>query len=455
VTDRPDLVIDGATLVTGRGRRQASIAVRGGRIAAIGNARDLSAPSRIDAAGLLAMPGFVDTHVHLMEPASPEREDWPHGTRAAAASGVTTIVEHTHAAPVRTVADVEHKIEWAGERSVVDFGLAAHAWPDAIDEVPALWAAGVAFFKVFTCTTHGVPGFLPGPLGDLFRAVAEAGAVCLVHCEDESLTAHAEAALRAAGRTDGSVVPEWRSREAELVAVGVATELAGSADARIAVAHASHPAVVDSVQAARRRGAQVVAESCPQYFTLLESEVLTEAGRRKFTPPARARSDGDRRAMWRSLESGAIHHISSDHAPATLAQKDEGSIWDVHFGLPGMDTTAAVLIDAATRGWISWERLVESYSEAPARWYGFRDKGRLDVGADGDVVLVDPGGERTLSNEEIHSKAAWTPYAGRVVRGRVVATFLRGQRIAADGRIEAAPGTGRFVPGAGARGTDR
>lgn len=442
-----DLRIDGATLVSPAGRRRASVAIEGGRILAIGE--EVDARERIDADGLLLLPGFVDTHVHLMEPAATDREDWAHGTAAAAASGVTTIVEHTHAAPVRSAADLAEKRGWLEGRSAVDYGLAAHAWPDRIDGVAELWAAGVAFFKVFTCTTHGVPGFTPGPLRALFERVAAAGAVCLVHCEDESITEVAEAALRATGRQDPAVIPEWRNRDAESVAIGYATQLSTATRARITVAHVSNASVLELVDRARALGAPLVAESCPQYFLLLEEEILEHGALRKFTPPARARTDADRMAMWAALEAGRIHHISSDHAPATRQQKAAGSIWDVHFGLPGLDTTSSVLIDAAVRGWISWERLVEAYAAAPARFYGLRGKGRLVPGGDADFVLVDPTGERVLADAQTHSKAGWTPFAGRTVRGRVAATYLRGTRIARDGTPEST-GTGRFVPGAGA-----
>lgn len=440
--------INGATVVTGRGRRRTSLSIVDGRIADVGPG-DWSSES-VDADGLLLLPGFVDTHVHLMEPAAAEREDWVHGTAAAAASGVTTIVEHTHADPVRSADDLAAKREWVSGRSLVDYALAAHAWPDRIADVRSLWASGAAFLKVFTCTTHGVPGFSPGALRTLLEEVAACGATCLVHCEDESLTATAEAALRASGRADGAVIPEWRNREAERIAVFAVADLARVTGARVAIAHASSPEVLQLIAAARSAGAPVVAESCPQYFSLFEDEVLTEGGTRKFTPPARARTEDERAAMWRALETGAVHHMSSDHAPATLDQKAAGSIWDVHFGLPGLDTTSSILIDAAARGLISWERLANAYAEAPARWYGLRGKGSLGPGADADFVLIDPTAERVLSNSDVKTKAGWTPYEGTVVRGSVVATYLRGCRLSMNRTVERDPGFGRFIAGPGA-----
>ncbi len=178
--------------------------------------------------------------------------------------------------------------------------------------------------------------------------------------------------------------------------------------------------------------------------------MLEHGAFRKFTPPARAREPEDLDAMWAALAAGEIDFMSSDHAPATAAQKRDGSIWDVHFGLPGIDTTFSVLLDGAHAGRITYERLVEAYAEAPARVYGLAGKGSLRPGADADIVLVDPHERWTVRDDDVGSKAGWSPYAGRTLIGRAVRTFLRGAVVAEDGRVVGDPGGGRFVPGAGA-----
>jgi dihydroorotase (multifunctional complex type) len=444
-----DLLIAGGTVVTSQGRRRANIAVRDGMISYVGQDRP-SAAQVVDAAGLLVLPGGVDTHVHLMDPGSTDREDFPTGTAAAAASGVTTIIEHSHGAPVRTGDDLQDKRNYLRERSNVDYGLAAHAWPGHASDVSSLWAAGVAFFKVFTCTTHGVPGHDAAALKAHLTQTALCGGVSLLHCEDESLTESAERLLREEGRIDNGLLPEWRNRDAELVAAAVAALLVRRTSSSATIAHVSHPEVAEYVAQERKRGARLAAEGCPQYFLLREDEVLEHGALRKFTPPARARTDDDEQQMWRLLREGTLTHMSTDHAPSTLEQKGAGDIWNVHFGLPGLDSTMSLLLDAAARGHLAYEDVVRVYSESPARTYGlWPRKGRLAPGADADIVLVNPTGERTLRNEDVLSKAGWTPFHGRRVRGQVARTYLRGMLVAEEGK-PLGERAGEFVPGCGA-----
>ena len=284
---RFDTEIANATIVTSEGRHRGTIGISDGRISAILREPSGSANRTIDADGLLAMPGMVDQHVHFMDPGDNEREDFPQGSCAAAVGGVTTVVEHTHSNPVLTADDLKEKREYLAGRSVVDFGLIAHVFPDTIGHVPALWEEGVAMFKAFTCTTHGVPGLLPDDVLRLFRSLSETGGRALVHCEDEFITEDNEERLRAALRDDYGIIPEWRSVEAELVAVNTVALLARLTGANVTVAHVSQPQVVDLVNRERALGAKLSTESCPQYFYLDAEEVRQNGPVRKFTPPAR------------------------------------------------------------------------------------------------------------------------------------------------------------------------
>lgn len=435
------LTIKGGTLVSAGGQRRADLVVEEGRVIHRGDAEPVG--DVIDASGLMVLPGMVDTHVHLMDPGPTDREDFPTGTRAAAARGVTTVVEHTHAHPIRSVADLKEKRYHLQERSNIDFGLAAHVWPETVSRIGELAAAGISFFKIFTCDTHGVPGLSTARIAAALEAIGEVDARALIHNEDQTLTAAAERRLKSDHRVDPGLLVEWRNREAELVAVAATAALSVESSARVTFAHISNPAVLATVDAFRKLGAVIATEACPQYFILGEDEVVVHGALRKFTPPARIRNEQERDMMWDAVAAGRFSFFSTDHAPSTLEQKAAGDIWDAPFGLPGLDTTLPLLIDAALRGRMTMSDVVRLYSTEPASWYGL-PKGSLDVGSDADLVLVDPTGTWSVDDEDIISKAGWSPYSGRDLKGRIVATFLRGDEVARDG-IPHDRRSGRFI----------
>jgi dihydroorotase (multifunctional complex type) len=449
-----NLLVVGGTVVWPAGRARLNIGISNGRIAYIGPETP-DADATIDAGGLVVLPGGVDTHVHLMDPSSTDRENFPSGTDAAAHAGVTTIIEHTHGGPVRSPSDLVEKTEYLRGRSNVDFGLAAHAWTGESHLVRPLWEAGAAFFKVFTCTTHGVPGHDAGALLAHLQATSDLGARSLIHCEDESLVAGAEEALHATGRSDGGAIWQWRNRDAEITATAVAALLVRRSQAKATIAHVSHREVAQYIMREREAGGDIAAECCPQYFMLREQDVVDNGAIRKFTPPARARTETDEADMWRLLREGVLTHISSDHAPSSLKHKHSGDLWQVHFGLPGVDTTMPALISAVAKGFLSWEDIARVYAEAPARLYGlWPRKGAIRVGFDGDLALVDPSANWTLKDSEIRSLAGWSPYSGTVMRGRVVQTILRGQTIATTESTTDLR-AGSWLPGAGYQATPR
>jgi dihydroorotase len=286
----------------------------------------------------------------------------------------------------------------------------------------------------------------------LFREVARIDGLCLVHCEDEFITAQNEEHLRGLGRKDYGILSEWRSREAEQVAVNTVALLARLGGAKTIIAHVSHPDVLDFIAQQRVMGARLWVESCPQYFYLRDTDVLKHGPYRKFTPPAR--SEAEAQGLWQRLAAGEITHISTDHAPSTLAQKAEGTddLWNCHFGLPGVETTLVMLLNAVNAGRLTLEHVVRLVAETPARLYRlWPKKGNLQPGGDADLVLIDMDREHVLTNKTVLSKAGWTPYDGLNVRGHSVATYVRGNLVARDGKVMAGPDMGKYLSGPGAQ----
>jgi allantoinase len=448
-----ELVIRNGEVVSPAGRERCDLLVAGGQVVGRTTSGEGEGAQVIDASGLFVLPGAVDPHVHMMDPGLTEREDFPTGTAAAAVGGVTTVVEHHRSLPfVLDATILREKAVYLSNRARIDYALFGGGHPENVDELRPMWEAGAACFKVFTCNLHGVPAVLPGRMLTLFREVASFDGLCLVHAEDEFVAAENEERLRASGRKDPRVIPEWRSKEAEQVAVNTVALLTRLSGCRVVIAHASHPEICDLARRERERGARLWVESCPQYFHLIEDEIDDWGPLHKFTPPARTREDRD--AMWAKLENREIDMVCADHAPSTLEQKQESEdIWEAPFGVPGVETTFEMMLTGVTEGRLSLERLVGARSEAPAHVYRlYPRKGHLGVGADADFVLVDLEATRTLRDSDVVAKVGWTPFAGRTVKGRVLKSFVRGRLAADEGEAVVDPGWGRFVPGPGYRG---
>ena len=449
-----DLAIRGGEVWSGQGSERVDLLIDAGTVVgrvADGEARDPKSREQarrtIDASGLAVLPGVIDGHVHIPDPDLPHREDFISGTAAAASNGTTMLIEHHHSLPVKDAAFLREKAAMMQGRSHIDFGFLAHAHPDNLDQLAELWQAGIYGFKVFTCALHGAPAVLSEVMLELFQRVAAFDGHCLVHCEDDRLTAANEARLRAQGRRDGAAITDWRSLEAELLAVSTTTLLARLTGVRITVAHVSHPAVLDLIARERAAGASILAESCPHYFYLTADDVAARGPWAKFTPPARTAESAAE--MWRRLAAGDVDLISADHAPATRDEKrpGEADIWDCPFGIPGVETTLPLMLNGVAERRLDLPTIVRAMSETPAKLYGlYPRKGSLALGADADLVLADLQTPRQLRDADVRARVGWTPYDGRTIRGTPRFTIGRGRVLFEDGQVVAEPGWGRYLP---------
>ncbi|QOY35318.1 dihydroorotase [Anaerobacillus isosaccharinicus] len=439
-----DLQVINATIVTSENTYRGSISIQGGVIAAISEIPLGNAKQTIDANGLQLVPGMVDQHVHFMDPAETEREDFIHGSSAAAIGGVTTVIEHTHAAPVRSVKAYNDKINHVCGRSVVDFGLTAHVFPEDLGNLKALWDSGVVLFKIFTCTTHGIPTLNNDELFRAFKEIASFDGRCLVHCEDDAITEGNEQRLKHNQRCDHGIISEWRSETAEDIAVANVALMARLTGVTATIAHISHSFVIDLIKREQAEGAKLYAEVCPQYLFLNDKDVIEKGPFAKFTPPARGTDQSNK--LLDLINDGSIQLLSTDHAPSTSEQKTTGTIWDCNFGLPGVETTLPMMLNLVNEGKITLQRVVQLFSEMPAKVLGlYPKKGCIVVGADADLVLLDLSRKWTIKNEDIISKAGWSPYHGTECTGKPVVTIVRGNIVVENGSVTGNPGVGAPV----------
>ena len=441
---KPDLVVKNAKIVNSLGTYEGHIFIRDGKVLSISADLDGEPDSVIDAEGLYVLPGMVDDHVHMMDPGHTEREDLTTGTRAAARGGATTVIEHHRTIPPVFTADLlREKSEYLKEKSVVDFAQLGGLAPDNLDQLRPMWEAGALGFKGFLVELHGAPMLSEGVLLDIMREVKSFGGVCLYHCESDSICRLGKEKIDRDGRTDYRSMLEWRSMEAEYMASMDLINLAELTGCRSIIAHVSQPRILEAVQAARRRGVPIYAESCPHYFYLTEEQGEKLGPWAKFTPPPRPESvrDGMREALGRGL----VDIIATDHCPQVKADKEKGNA-DIHeapFGIPGIETTSRLMLNAVSSGLLSLQRLVHMMCEQSAKLYGlYPKKGTLQPGSDADLVIVDPDRKERLSNEDIVSKCGWTTFDGMETTGAPVLTMVRGHVVMKDGHITGEAGVG-------------
>jgi allantoinase len=412
---------------------RAGLSIRDGRIEAVTN----GGGGGHDFGDALLLPGAVDVHVHTRSYAG---EGIERCTLAAAAGGVTTIVDMPYdaAGPIDSLDAFEEKVRDVEREAIVDVALWATVPPRGpIEEVEALVAAGAAAFKLSTFETHPerFPRIPDGQLLGAFAAIAAAGGLAGVHAENDEIVRAGIAAEVAAGH-GGDPLAHARSRPpvAEHEAVARVLELARVTGVRLHVCHVSTPRGVELVAAARREGVDVSAETCPHYLLLDETELRARGGEAKINPPLRASS----------LPPEGLDLVSSDHVGWPLERKRGRDIFALASGAPGVELIVPLVHDA-----LGAPSLVRLVSEAPARRFGlWPRKGNLSPGADADLLVLDPGIEWEIDPGALVTSAGWSPYAGRRVRGRVVAAFSRGVQVWDGTHAGAVAGHGRFVPAA-------
>jgi dihydroorotase len=431
-----DLVLTGATIVNQDGRADRDIGIRQGRIAAIGSIPPGRAAEAIDCKGLTILPGVIDTQVHFREPGLTHKEDLETGSRAAVLGGVTAVFEMPNTNPLTTSeATLADKVARARHRMHCDFAFYVGGTRDNIAEIPRLERLeGSAGIKVFMGSSTG--NLLVDDEPTLDRIIARISRRAAFHAEDEARLIE-RINLRRPG--DPSSHPVWRDEKAAMLATTRLVQLAEKHRRRV---HVLHISTADEIKYLQDHKAWASCEVTPHHLTLSAPECYERLGTyAQMNPPVR--DERHRQGIWAGIANGVVDVLGSDHAPHTREEKDHAYPGS-HSGMTGVQTLVPVMLDHVNAGRLSLERFVDLTSHGPQRLFGIEGKGRIAVGYDADLTVVDMGRQQTIANVMIASRCGWTPYDGKRVTGWPVGTIVRGRRVMWDGEI-IGPATGEPV----------
>ena len=440
VRGRRTWVHDGETVV----QRPAAVVVRAGRIAGVVGYDDVSESEHVvdlrDDEVLL--PGVVDTHVHVNEPGRTEWEGFATATRAAAAGGVTTVLDMplNSVPPTVTVTALDTKRAAARGQAWVDVGFWGGAVPDHLDEVPALVRAGAFGVKCFLVDS-GVaefPPLDPAGLRAALRRAREVDAVVLVHAEDARVLAEAGTPRSSGPSAASSSFAGFlasRPAAAEETAVAEVVAAARETGGRAHVVHLSSAGALPLLAQARAEGVAVTVETCPHYLAIDAAEVPDGATQYKCCPPVRDAANQD--LLWQGLREGVVDAVVSDHSPCTpeLKRLDEGDFLSAWGGIASVQLGLPVVWSAAQRRAVPLPEVVRWMTSGPARVAGLRHKGRIAPGYDGDLVAFAPDETWVVDARRLHHRHAVTPYDGRTLQGVVRRTWLRGVPVHGPGAV--------------------
>jgi allantoinase len=439
---RFELLLRGGAVVTSNGISIADVAVSHGEIVEVSPEIAGTAREEIDARGLHVLPGVVDVHVHFNEPGRTDWEGWATGSVACAVGGTTTVAEmplNAHP-PTLDGPSFDAKHEAAEASSHVDFALWGGLTPVNLERMEELAGRGVVGFKAFM-SSSGIDDFPAADDATLFAGMRRAAALGLpvaVHAENDVLTSALAATSVAAGQVTARDYLASRPAIAEIEAIARAVLLAEETGCALHVVHVSTGRGIAQIAAARARGVDVTAETCPHYLVFDEDDLEQLGAIAKCAPPLRPRCEVDR--LWHAVELGEIQILASDHSPAPAGMKTGDDFFRIWGGISGCQSLlTSLLSEGHIERKIPLPSLVSMVADVPASRFRIAGKGRVAPGYDADLVLVDLGERFTLRDHDLRYRHKHSPFVGMTFASRPIRTILGGQTVAIDGAVVGGP----------------
>jgi len=440
-----DTVLINAKVYTSRGLIEAGIAIDHDRIVRIAKKTNLPrASQQIDLKENLALPGIIDSHVHLRDQQLAYTEDFTSGTSAAAAGGITTVIDMPNNQPTTMSAEtLQERMQLAKPRILVNVAFNS-AFPTRTHEIPDIVKAGAVGFKLYLSQQIG--GIDPDDNKALLKAfeeVRQTKVPIAVHAEDRPMIEQGQSNLMRQGRNDLEAFLEAHQPEAEEKATKGITQMSQKSGVNLHICHVSSERAMKAVLKARKLNRHITCEVTPHHLLLTSKDLKKQGNTALEVPPLRKPSDVAH--LWRSLQKGLVDTIASDHAPHALEEKDAEKIWDVKTGIVGLETMLPLLLTQVNKGRLTIQQLVQLTCETPAKIYGLNNRGSLREGAIADITVVDLKKEHRIDASKFHSKAKYSPFNGWKTKGMPVKTFVNGQLVMDRGEIVAESGYGRVV----------
>ena len=436
-----DLVIKNAKIVTPKRIFEGSIGIEDGRIASISKVLG-KGEKTIDAGGKPVLPGGIDAHTHIHDPEHLHVEDFFSGSKAAAAGGITTIIDYPRHCPLVRAEEIRSKIDVGERNSIIDFSL--HAGMTEKVDFNELIRCGVrSFGEIFMCPPYEVDD---ARILELMKHAKKAKVILNFHAEDGGIVRRLTEKFQKNGRKDPLAPIESRPPIVEEKAVARVIKFTEHIASSSHILHLTTAAGCRLVASGKKREIKISAETCPQHLYFTARDVKKQGALLKVNPPLKSRRDIA--VLWGGLKMGVVDFVASDHAPCTRAEKEQAcDIWEAKAGVPIIEHMLPILLsEGVNKGRITLMDVCRVMCEAPAKMYGlYPRKGAVRVGSDADLTIVDLKREMKIGAENMHYKVGWSPLDGKILKGFPILTMVRGE-VVYDGNVTGRKGHGKFMP---------